>query len=73
MLIGTVFSIHARRRMREKNDLRVFFILVSLYSYEEIYTTCCDVEGAESKSVVYAACHIGGQTQSKDVWTRIIH
>jgi hypothetical protein len=43
--------------MREKNDLRVFFILVSLYSYEEIYTTCCDVERAESKSVAYVVCH----------------
>jgi hypothetical protein len=40
---------------------------VSLYSYKEIYVTCCDVEGAESKSVAYVVCHVGGQTQSKDV------
>jgi hypothetical protein len=46
-----------KEKNERKNDLRVFFILVSLYSYEEIYTTCCDVEGAESKSVVYVACH----------------
>jgi hypothetical protein len=46
--------------MRGKNDLRIFFlggILVSLYSYKEIYAMCCDVEGAESKSIVYVVKH----------------
>jgi hypothetical protein len=27
------------------------------------------VEGAEHKSVAYVACHVGGQTRSKDDWT----
>ncbi len=43
---------------------------MSLYSYEEIYATCCDVEGVENKCVAYVACHVGGQTQSNDIWTR---
>jgi hypothetical protein len=60
--------------MRGKNNLRFFLgILVSLYSYKEIYVTCCDVEGPKSKIVAYVACHVGGQTQSNDIWTRVVH
>jgi hypothetical protein len=41
---------------KEKNEMEercenFFGILVSLYNYKKIYATCCDVEGAESKSV----------------------
>jgi hypothetical protein len=43
-----------------------FGILVSVYSYKEIYATCCDVEGAKSKSVAYVTYHVGGQTWSKN-------
>ncbi len=72
MLIGTAFSIHERRRMRWENDLRFFFLdsSVTIYSYKKIYAMYCDVEGAESKSVVYVAC---GQTQLKYIWTGMVH
>jgi hypothetical protein len=55
----------------ERFEIFFFWILVLLYiaSYKKIYAMYCDVEGAESKSVVYVACHIDSQTQSKDVWT----
>ncbi len=60
--------------MRGKNNSRIFFgILVSLYSYNEIYATCCDMDRAERKSVAYVTYHVGGQTQSKDVWTGVVH
>jgi hypothetical protein len=52
--------------MRGKNDLKIFFLIpVSLHCYKEIYATCYDVKVAESKSVAYVTCHVGGQMQSK--------
>ncbi len=55
------------KEKNEKGERFDFFFLdfgVTIYSYKKIYAMCCDVEGAESKSVVYVVC---GQTQSKDV------
>jgi hypothetical protein len=68
-----IFYICKEKNEEEELFEDFFLILVSLYSYKEIYATCCNVEGAESKSVAYVGCHVGGQTQSKDVWTRVVH
>ncbi len=70
----SIFCTCREKNEREKRFEDFFFgILVSQYSYKEIYATCCDAEGAESESVAYVTCHVGGQTQSKDVWTKVIH
>jgi hypothetical protein len=69
-----IFYTCKEKNEREEQFENYFWgILVSLYSYKEIYATCCDVEEAGSKIVACVACHVGGQTQSKDIWTRVVH
>jgi metal-responsive CopG/Arc/MetJ family transcriptional regulator len=68
-----IFYTCKEKNEREERFEDFFGILVSLYNHKEIYVTCCNMEGAESKSVAYVACHVGGQTQSKDVWTGVVH
>jgi hypothetical protein len=60
---GRIFYTCKEKNEREER-LEDFFlgILVSLYSYKEIYAMCCDMEGVESKSVVYVACHVSSRT-----------